>query len=109
ASARDLSADLITLRRSLEPKHADSAVVAPSPMAPLAMSRTAARALLLLIQIGYLGMYAIALYKFHDVLRVSQELYGTAVLGQTLLLAGVVGVPVWLFLFTGVRPGYFAF
>src|SRR4029077_10325661 len=106
ASARDLSADLITLRRSLGPKHGDSAVVAPSPMAPLAMSRTAARALLLLIQIGYLGMYAIALYKFHDVLRVSQELYGTAVLGQTLLLAGVLGVPVRLFQFTAVSLDY---
>ena len=106
ASARDLSADLITLRRSLGPKHGDSAVVAPSPIAPLAMSRTAARALLLLIQIGYLGMYAIALYKFHDVLRVSQELYGTAVLGQTLLLAGVLGVPVRLYQFTAVSLDY---
>jgi len=105
-SARDLSADLTTLRRSLGPKQSDSAAVAPSPIAPLTMSRTGARALLLLIQIGYLSMYAIALYKFHDVLRVSQELYGTAVLGQTLLLAGVLGVPVRLYQLTAVSLDY---
>ncbi len=105
-SARDLSADLTTLRRSLGPKQSDSAAVAHSPIAPLTMSRTGARALLLLIQIGYLSMYAIALYKFHDVLRVSQELYGTAVLGQTLLLAGVLGVPVRLYQLTAVSLDY---
>ena len=105
-SARDLSADLITLRRSLGPKQSDSATAAPSPIAPLTMSRTAARALLLLIQVGYLSMYAIALYKFHDVLRVSQELYGTVVLGQTLLLASVLGVPVRLYQLTAVSLDY---
>jgi len=70
------------------------------------MSPTAVRALLLLIQIGYLSMYAIALYKFHDVLRVSQELYGTAVLGKVLLLAGVLGVPVRLYQLTAVSLDY---
>ncbi len=107
ASARDLSADLTTLRRSLEPARRDSAVMAaPSSAAPLTMSPTAVRALLLLIQIGYLSMYAIALYKFHDVLRVSQELYGTAVLGKVLLLAGVLGVPVRLYQLTAVSLDY---
>src|SRR6266849_8091042 len=105
-SARDLSADLITLRRSLVPGQRDSVTVAPSPIAPLTMSRTAARELLLLIQIGYLSMYAIALYKFHDVLRVSQELYGTAMLGELVLLAGVLGVPVRLYQLTAVSLDY---
>ena len=106
ASARDLAADLTTLRRSLEPARRDSAVMAAPPATPLTMSRTAVRALLLLIQIGYLSMYAIALYKFHDVLRVSQELYGTAMLGEVVLLASVLGVPVRLYQLTAVSLDY---
>ena len=42
------------------------------------MPRGAVRALLVLIQLGYLAMYTLALYKFHDVLRVSHELYASA-------------------------------
>jgi eukaryotic-like serine/threonine-protein kinase len=105
-SARDLSADLTTLRRSLAPGQRDSGVTAAPRISPLTMSRTAARALLLLIQIGYLTMYGIALYKFHDVLRVSRELYGTMVLGQALLLASVLGVPVRLYQLTAVSLDY---
>jgi Protein kinase domain len=105
-SARDLSADLTALRRSLAPGQRDSRVTAAPRIAPLMMSRTAARALLLLIQIGYLTMYGIALYKFHDVLRVSRELYGTMVLGQALLLASVLGVPVRLYQLTAVSLDY---
>src|SRR4029077_14372095 len=105
ASARDLAVDLAAFRRSLEPGRG-SAAVAAEPAAPLSLSRGAARALLASIQLGYLAMYAIALYKFHDVLRVSQELYASVTLGSVLLMAGVFGVPVRLYQLTALTFDY---
>src|SRR5438552_6078420 len=78
----------------------------PSLPAPVAISRGAVRALLMLIQLGYLAMYALALYKFHDVLRASHELYASATLGSILLMAGVLGVPVRLYQFTALAFDY---
>jgi tRNA A-37 threonylcarbamoyl transferase component Bud32 len=105
ASARDLSVDLAALRRSLDP--ATRTAVAPvEPSSPITISRGAARVLLGLIQIGYLAMYGLALYKFHDVLRVSRELYASAELGSLLLLVGVLGVPVRLYQLTAVAFDY---
>ena len=75
----------------------------------LSISRGAVRALLMLIQLSYLAMYALALYKFHDVLRVSHELYGSPVLGGVLLMAGVLGVPVRLYQFTALAFDYLDF
>src|SRR6266852_5684663 len=75
ASARDLAVDLAALRRSLEPSAEGSGVTQAERAANLAIPRGAIRALLELIQVGYLAMYGLALYKFHDVLRVSHELY----------------------------------
>jgi hypothetical protein len=106
ASARDLAVDLAALRRSLEPTGRRSAAVAPGPAAPLAIPRGAVRALLMLIQLGYLAMYALALYKFHDVLRVSHELNKSLTLGGVLLMAAVLGVPVRLYLFTALSFDY---
>lgn len=97
ASARDLAVDLAALRRSLEPGGRGTAAAAVEPAAPVSMPRGAVRALLVLIQLGYLAMYALALYKLHDVLRVSHELYASATLGGALLTAGVLGVPVRLY------------
>ncbi len=54
ASARDLSADLTTLRRSLEPARRDSSVVDAASAAPLTMNPTAARALLRLRCISFM-------------------------------------------------------
>jgi serine/threonine protein kinase len=105
-SARDLALDLVTLRRSLEPSGRASAVAAGGPAPPLSISRSAARALLMLIQSSYLMMYALALYKFHDVLRVGHELYGSPLLGGILLTAGVLGAPVRLYLFTALAFDY---
>jgi hypothetical protein len=51
-------------------------------------------------------MYSPALYKFHDVLRVSHELYGSPLLGGVLLTAAVLGVPVRLYLFTALAFDY---
>ncbi len=51
-------------------------------------------------------MYAPALYKFHDVLRVSHELYGSPMLGGVLLTAAVLGAPVRLYLFTALSFDY---
>jgi multisubunit Na+/H+ antiporter MnhG subunit len=62
--------------------------------------------LLMFIQLGYLTMYAFALYKFHDVLRVSHELYLSVTLGSVLLMAAVIGVPVRLYQFTALAFDY---
>ena len=106
ASARDLAVDLSALRRSLEPTGRRSAAVAAERAANLAIPRGAVRALLILIQLGYLAMYALALYKFHDVLRASHELYASATLGSVLLMAGALGVPVRLYQFTALAFDY---
>ena len=106
ASARDLRVDLAALRETLEPSGLSSAAAPVEPAAPISMSRGAVRALLEVIQAGYLTMYALALYKFHDVLRVSHELYGSAVLGGLLLIVAVLGVPVRLYQFTAVAVDY---
>jgi hypothetical protein len=105
-SARDLALDLGALRRSLEPSGRTSAVMAAGPAPPLSIPRRAVRALLMLIQVSYLVMYAPALYKFHDVLRVSHELYGSPMLGGVLLAAAVLCVPVRLYLFTALAFDY---
>jgi len=60
----------------------------------------------MLVQLSYLAMYALALYKFHDVLRVSHELYASPMLGGVLLTAGVLGVPVRLYQFTALAFDY---
>jgi predicted Ser/Thr protein kinase len=107
ASARDLALDLSVLRRSLESGvGSNPALVAPAPASPLSLPRWAVRGLLALIQLGYLGMYALALYKFHDVLRVSNELYSSAVLGGVLLTDAVLSVPLRLYQLTAVVFDY---
>ena len=105
ASARDLAVDLAALRRSLEPA-AGSAVSPAEPAAPISMSRGAIRVLLELIQVGYLAMYGFVLYKFHEVLLLSHKLHASIALGSVLLMAGVLGVPVRLYLFTAVAFDY---
>jgi len=105
-SARDLALDLAALRRSLEPSGRTAGVIAAGPAPPLSISRGKVRALLMFIQLSYLAMYALALYKFHDVLRVSHDLYGTLMLGGVLLTAGVLGVPVRLYQFTALACDY---
>jgi serine/threonine protein kinase len=105
-SARDLALDLGALRHSLEPSGRTSGVIASAPAPPLSIPRGAVRSLLMLIQLSYLVMYAPALYKFHDVLRVSHELYGSPLLGGVLLTAAVLGVPVRLYLFTALAFDY---
>ena len=107
ASARDLALDLAALRRSLDPGvQSSSGAALPAPAAPLAISRPVARTLLELIQVGYLAMYGLALYHFHDVLRVSHELYASPVLGGALLIVSALGIPVRLFQFTAIAFDY---
>lgn len=106
ASARDLAVDLSALRQSLELSPLTSPIIHSEAASAISMSRAAVRGLLELIQIGYLSMYGLALYKFHDVLRVSHELYGSIVLGGVLLMAAVLGVPIRLYQFTAVAFDY---
>jgi eukaryotic-like serine/threonine-protein kinase len=106
ASARDLAVDLSALRRSLEPLPVNSPIMPSEAAAAISLSRATVRGLLELIQVGYLWMYGLALYKFHDVLRVSHELYGSIVLGGVLLMVAVLGVPLRLYQFTAVAFDY---
>lgn len=106
ASARDLAVDLSALRRSLESTPVISPILPSKAASAISLSRPAVRGLLELIQVGYLWMYGLALYKFHDVLRVSNELYGSLVLGGALLMAAVFGVPLRLYQFTAVAFDY---
>jgi tRNA A-37 threonylcarbamoyl transferase component Bud32 len=106
ASARDLAVDLAALRRTLDSTGRRPAAVAAEPAAPLGIPRGVVRALLMLIQLGYLAMYALALYKFHDVLRVSHHLYASVAMGSVLLMAAVIGVPVRLYQFTALAFDY---
>lgn len=107
ASAKDLTVDLAALRRSLELPAVVSAASPAESLAPFSMSRGAIRGLLELIQVGYLAMYGLALYKFHEVLRVSHELlYVSRALGGLLLMAAVLGVPVRLYQFTAIAFDY---
>lgn len=106
SSARDLAVDLTALRRTLETGNRGSAVPTDQPVPAVSLPRGAVRGLFALIQLGYLAMYAIGLYKFHDVLRVSHELYPSAVLGGILLMDAVLGVPVRLYLLSAVVFDY---
>jgi serine/threonine protein kinase len=106
ASARDLAVDLSALRRSFEQSPVTSPIVPAESASAISLSRAAVRGFLELIQIGYLWMYGLALYKVHDVLRVSHELYGSTVLGAVLLMAAVLGVPLRLYQFTAIAFDY---
>ena len=106
ASARDLAVDLSALRRSLDSSPVTSPLSPREAASAISLSRAAVRGLLELIQVGYLWMYGLALYKFHDVLRVSHELYGSIVLGGVLLVAAMLGVPLRLYQFTAVAFDY---
>ncbi len=64
------------------------------------------RALLAFIQLGYLAMYALVLYKFHNLFRVSHELYRSATLGGVLLIVAMLGAPLRLYLLTAVILDY---
>ncbi len=103
-SARVLLDDLVSLRsnsrQNLGTRTDDSALASPSPA--LFIPRYLARALFVAIQLGYLGMYSVALYKFQDVLRVSHELYGSGILGASLLLVATIGIPVRIYFSTAL-------
>jgi hypothetical protein len=107
ASARDLALDLEVLRRSLESAvRPNSAIVPLAPAPPLSLPRWAVRSLFALIQLGYLGMYSLVLYKFGEVLRVSLELYDSMTLGGALIVDAVLGAPLRLYQLTAVALDY---
>jgi tRNA A-37 threonylcarbamoyl transferase component Bud32 len=107
ASARDLALDLAVLRGSLESGGRSNSAIAPFvPAPPVSLPRWVVRGLFALIQLGYLGMYSLVLYKFGDVLRVSLELYGSVALGSALIVDAVLGVPLRLYQLTAVALDY---
>jgi len=102
-AAKALLGDLVSLRRILNQGSAlDSNRNFSDIGPPLMISRGVARVLFMAIQLGYLGMYGAALYKFHDVLRVSHELYRSVTLGAALLIDAVIGIPVRIYFFTAI-------
>ena len=107
-SARELHVDLSNLRRELNQGsgRVEGAAVAAPPAVPLMVSRDIARALLVLVQVGYLAMYAIALYKLPDVDRVSEQLWPPGVLAPLLVAAAICGGPVRLYILTAVSFDY---
>ncbi len=106
-SARDLLHDLIHVRGQMQ---SGTAAVQPAALppatAPLVGSRRVARWLFMLVQLGYLMMYGAALYKFHDVLRVSSQVYGSLLLGVLLLCTAALGTPVRIYCFTALAFDY---
>jgi len=107
ASARDLALDLAVLRGSLESGGRSNSAIAPFvPAPPVSLPRWVVRGLFALIQLGYLGMYSLVLYKFGDVLRVSLELYASVALGSALIVDAVLGVPLRLYQLTAVALDY---
>src|SRR5215471_11300401 len=107
ASARDLALDLEVLRRGLESAvRPNSAIVPFAPAPPVSLPRWAVRSLFALIQLGYLGMYSLVLYKFGDVLRVSLELYDSMTLGGALIVDAMLGAPLRLYQLTAVALDY---
>jgi len=102
-SARALLQDLLRVHGQL---HSGSGTIAPwqklGPSSPMLISRKYARALFMVLQLGYLVMYGAALYKFHDVLRVSAAYYGSPLLGFLLLGDAVLGAPIRIYLFTAL-------
>ena len=106
ASARDLAVDLAAVRRTLQSGERSSGVVVPTGSPAISSPRWAVRGLLVLIQLGYLAMYGAALYKFHEVLGISAEFYGSTTLGALLLMDAVLGVPLRLYQLTAVSFDY---
>jgi hypothetical protein len=106
ASARDLAVDLTAVRRTLQSGERSSGLVVPVVPPAISSPRWAVRALLALIQIGYLAMYGAALYKFHEVLGISSEFYRSTTLGALLLMDAVLGVPLRLYQLTAVSFDY---
>jgi serine/threonine protein kinase len=102
-SARALVQELVRLRSTLQSGSAamqtQSSVSMPTS---LLISRPTARALFMLLQLGYLGMYGVTLYKIHDVLRVSQQLYNTLILAHLILGVAILGIPLRIYLSTAL-------
>ncbi len=107
-SARDLVAELSKLRRELAEGSDNLKIASPAiaPAVALAISRGRARALMMLIQAGYLVMYGSELYKVHEVLRVSRELYFSEFLGYLLTFTALCGAPVRLYLLSALGFDY---
>jgi predicted Ser/Thr protein kinase len=107
ASARDLALDLETLSRSLESGFSGGSVEAAlAAAAPVSLPRWAIRVLFGLIQLGYMAMYALLLYKFQDVLRVDEELYESMALGGVLIVDAVLGIALRLYQLTAIVFDY---
>jgi len=103
SSTRALLDDLERVRNRLQLKlPLETAQISSSTASPLAISRRSARGLFMAIQIGYLVMYGFGLHLFHDVFRVSAELYNTPTLAYLLLGVATLGIPLRIYLFTAL-------
>jgi predicted Ser/Thr protein kinase len=121
-SARELAVDLSNLRQDIA--GAAGAVVPETAAAqpgrwrrlfalesgvPLEIPRRLARALFLLIQVAYLGMYAAAFYAFQKGSSPSGGILGAAVENRLfiwILMAALAGTPLRLYLLSAVGFDY---
>jgi len=106
ASARDLALDLGSLRCSLDSRSHSGPATTLIATTPVSLPRWVIRVLFALIQLGYMAMYGLVLYKFQDVLRVSEELYQSMALGGVLIIDAVLGITLRLYQLTAVILDY---
>jgi len=106
-SANDLVADLTTLRRRVsqgpEPRPAP---IATSPDAPLTVSRTVARVLFLVIQLGYLALYVAAAHYLPRHIDRIQQLVGSRQSALAVPFLALMGATVRLYFLAAVGFDY---
>lgn len=106
-SARELLVDLSNLRKDLIPQAGlpSNTRNTAAPALPLSISRSTARGLFALFQIGYLTMYGAAFYKLPELLaRLESE--PAHRLKYLIIFSFICGPPLRLFLLTAIAFDY---
>jgi len=105
-SARELQVDLSNLQRDLMAPAGAAEAASGRFAPPLSFSRHAARMLFVLIQAGYLVMYAVFFHRFHEAMRESAELYPPQFWGLWFSAGATCGLAVRLYLLTAAVFDY---
>lgn len=107
-SAGELRVDLSNLQRALtqQPGAPSAQATAPTPEPPLTISRGVARALFLLIQLGYLAMYGVAAQHLHTCIQRFQMLFPVMSPPPAFPLLALCGTAVHLYLLAAVGFDY---
>ncbi|MBZ5513651.1 MAG: serine/threonine protein kinase [Acidobacteriia bacterium] len=106
-SANELLVDLTNLRRDLSrPSEVKPAPTAPSPDVPLTVSRTFARILFFVIQIGYLALYAATAHYLPRHLDRIQMVFGARQAALAVPFLALIGAAVRLYFLAAVGFDY---